>query len=84
MEVLTVNSKGHIPIPSKLRKQLSLEPGSKIKLFVGPDEHLVMTKTSSIKDAFGVLPKQERTSTIEEMDKAVHEAVANHVMDSAS
>ena len=77
-----MTQKGQVTIPAKLRKRLKLEPGSKLRLFVEPDEHsVVMTATGSIKDAFGILPKPKRVSTIEEMDEAVQSAVAKHVMD---
>lgn len=82
MEVSTMNAKGQVTIPAKLRKRLNLEPGSKLRLFLEPDEHsVVMAATGSIKDAFGILPKPEKAFTIEEMDEAVQNAVAKHVMD---
>ena len=82
MEVSTMNAKGQVTIPAKLRKRLKLEPGSKLRLFVEPDEHsVVMMATGSIKDAFGILPKPQKAFTIEEMDDAVQSAVAKHVMD---
>lgn len=40
-----------------------------------------MKTTRSIKDAFGILPKPEKAFTIGEMDEAVQNAVAKHVMD---
>ena len=77
-----MNAKGQVTIPAKLRKQLNLEPGSKLRLFIESDEHsVVMTATGSIKDAFGILPRPAKAFTIEEMDESVQNAVAKHVMD---
>ena len=77
MEVSTINAKGQITIPAKMRKILKLEPGSQVRLFLeADDESLVMSATGSIKDAFGILPKPKKAATIEQLNAAAERAVS--------
>ncbi|MEM7674316.1 MAG: AbrB/MazE/SpoVT family DNA-binding domain-containing protein [Verrucomicrobiota bacterium] len=81
METAIVNEKGQITIPSKMRKNLDIQPGQQVRLFPDPDgTYFSVSKTGSISDAFGILPKPDKASTIEEMDHSVQNAVAEHVM----
>ncbi len=78
MHTLTLNSKGQLTIPSKTRKRLKWAPGSKIKLYIEPQRDAVVLKSeSSIKDAFGMLPKPKKVISIEEMNEGVKQYVAN-------
>ena len=36
METATVNEKGQITIPSKMRKELNIKPGNQLRLFTDP------------------------------------------------
>ena len=80
METAIVNEKGQITIPSKMRKTLNIMPGHEVRLFPDPDgKRFSVSKTGSISDAYGILPKPEKAFTVEEMDQAVQAAVAEHV-----
>lgn len=81
METTTINAKGLVQIPAALRKQLKLEAGTQLRLFVEPDqETLVLVPTGSIKDAFGILPKPSKAKSIEKMDEAMQTSVAEEVI----
>jgi AbrB family looped-hinge helix DNA binding protein len=80
MEITTIDAKGLVRIPAALRKQLNLEPGTQLRLFVEPNqETLVLSPTGSIKDAYGILPKPSEALSIEAMNEAMEIAVATEV-----
>lgn len=73
----TVTSKGQITLPKALREALNLKPGDKIR-FV-PDDRggvYLRPRTYSIQDLKGILPKPERAVTLEEMDDAIADYLA--------
>ncbi len=67
IENATVNEKGQITIPSKMRKKLDTRLGSHVLLFAGP-ESFVVSRTGPIMDGFGSFATNSpKASTIEEM-----------------
>ena len=82
METATVNEKGQITIPSKMRKELNIESGNQVRLFAAPGkESFLVSKTGSIMDGFGMFATNSlKASTVEEMDESKEKAVAEHVM----
>jgi len=79
MDTLTLNSKGQITIPAHVRKSLDLKPGSTLKLYLDPKgKGFTITKTASILDFVGVLPKSKRAYTVEEMNEGMVTAIAKH------
>ncbi|RPG87340.1 MAG: AbrB/MazE/SpoVT family DNA-binding domain-containing protein [Coraliomargarita sp. TMED73] len=81
MEISTINAKGQVTIPAKMRKRLSLEPGSQIRLYVEPgDQSMVIKPTGSIQDGYGLLEKPSKAATVEEMNAAVTVAASRRAL----
>lgn len=84
METTTIDAKGLVRIPAALRKQLKLEAGTQVRLFVEPDQDtIVLVPTGSIKDAFGILPKPSNPVSIEGMNEAMQSSVAEEAANHA-
>ncbi|MFC4336725.1 AbrB/MazE/SpoVT family DNA-binding domain-containing protein [Salininema proteolyticum] len=73
----TITSKGQLTIPKRVREKMRLRTGTKVD-FIATDHgtYEIVALTGSIQDAKGILPTPERAATLEEMDDAVAEAVA--------
>jgi|SRR5271163_600249 len=72
-----VTTKGQITIPAAVREALGLKPGMKIDFYqIGEGEFAFTARNRSVKDLAGILPKLGYVPTIEEMDQAVLDAVA--------
>lgn len=81
MVLTTLNQKGQVTIPAKVRKKLGLKPGSQVCLQMSEgEESLIINPTNSIMDAFGVLPKPDRAYSIEEINEGIELAAAEHAM----
>lgn len=69
----TLTSKGQLTLPVSIRKKLHLRPGDKIELFINANGHIegipVKQTVTSLK---GILPKPDKTVSLEEMDKAIN------------
>lgn len=77
MASAVVTSKGQITIPVEVRKALKIKPGTKIVFYeTGPSSFGMIAKTGSIRDLKGILPKIGHVLTIEEMDQAVGDHLA--------
>lgn len=77
MPTATVTSKGQITIPAEVRKSLSVQPGDKIDIVeVEKGQYVLTAKTKSIRDLRGCVPKLDYVPTIEQMNEAVMDAVA--------
>ena len=77
MESTIIDAEGKVLIPERLRNRLNLKLGDQLRLFVDPQgKHLTLTPTRSIKDGFGILPNPSHPASIEEMDEAMKNAVA--------
>lgn len=81
MEIVTINQKGQITIPSRLRKELELTSGKEVRLFANPQKTgFTVAKTGSILDGLGQFPKPTKPLSIEEMDAAKESAAAEHAL----
>jgi antitoxin PrlF len=79
--IATVTSKGQITVPARMRERLSLRPGSKLVFDEQPNgDFLVRKKTGDIRDLKGIVKVPPGFSlTIEEIDEAIGEAVAERL-----
>jgi AbrB family looped-hinge helix DNA binding protein len=82
MPTAKVTSKGQITIPIEVRKALKLKAGDKVDFYeTGDGQFAFRPKTGSIMEMKGILRKMGyaplgHAPTIEEMDEAVLDAVA--------
>ncbi len=86
MPTATMTSKGQITIPKEVRDALNLEPGSKVMFVKLPGgQYRIVPRTGKLSDLKGMLynPDGPRL-TIEEMNEAIGDAAAEHVMRSMS
>ena len=72
-----MTSKGQVTIPIEVRTALGLEPGVLLDFYqIGDEEFAFTARNKSIQDLKGILPKLGYVPTIEEMNEAVLDAVA--------
>jgi len=79
MPAATITSKGQITIPVEVRKKLGIKAGDRINFFEDENgKYTFEPKTGSITDMKGILGPSPLgyVPTIEQMDDAVLEAVA--------
>jgi len=74
----TMSSKGQLTIPKEVRDELNLGAGTKFYVTVHNGEVVARPKNRRLADLAGILgkPPSGRSVTIEEMDEAVMDAVA--------
>lgn len=85
MPSATVTSKGQITIPIEVRRALGLKPGDEIDIFeIEKGRFAMRPRTGSIRDLEGCVPKLDYVPTIEEMNEAVADAVAESYLRSVS
>ncbi len=70
----TITSKGQVTIPAYIRKKLRLLSGNKLEFIVRGDSFEVLPINKSVSSLRGILPKPEKSLTIEEMDEAIRGA----------
>lgn len=74
----TMTSKGQVTLPKKIRDQLKIRTGTKLRFAVEEGERIVVTaRPSSIQDSFGMLGKPPKSATLEQMDEAIRKAVVD-------
>ena len=71
-----ITSKGQTTIPKAVREHLGLKPGDRVKFFFHPDGHVVLLPTLPASALRGIVHYEGPPITVEEMDNAVAEAVA--------
>jgi AbrB family looped-hinge helix DNA binding protein len=73
-----LTSKGQTTIPIEVRRHLDLQPGDQMDFSIENGEVKLRAKTRSIMEFAGILgrPPNGVSLTIEEMDEAIAEAVA--------
>jgi antitoxin PrlF len=76
-----VTSKGQITLPRQVRERLSLRAGGKVRFTAEDGDRIIVTRGGAgLSDLFGMLGRPPRSSTLEEMDKAVRQgAVARYL-----
>ena len=76
MSIATLTSKGQITVPRDVRKELGLEPGTKVSFVHNAEGDIVVQRVGrSVKELSGALPYSGPALTIHEMDEAVGKAV---------
>jgi len=75
----TLTSKSQITLPKELRLLLQLEPGDKIAFSPMADGQITVAKANkaSFANLRGILPAPKQAHTVEEMNQAVLDAVAD-------
>jgi|ERR1700722_9188779 antitoxin PrlF len=77
MASAVVTSKGQITIPAEIRKALKIKAGTRIVFYESrPGSYGMIAKTGSIRDLEGILPKLGYVPTVDEMDQAVSDHLA--------
>lgn len=67
-----ITSKGQITLPKALRERLHLAPGDRVEFIVDDNDVVRMVpRTTSVTRLKGMLPKPERSVSLEEMDAAI-------------
>jgi AbrB family looped-hinge helix DNA binding protein len=78
MMIATVTAKGQVTLPAEARKRLGIKPGTKLAFVVIDDERLeVIPIVESIGSLKGMLPKPEKTLSLEEMQLAIIKGAAS-------
>ncbi len=70
----TFTSKGQITIPAEVREQLHLKKGDRVSIEVENGVIKMSPKKGTLEEFMNVLPKSERSFTVEEMNKAIAQA----------
>lgn len=74
----TLTSKGQVTIPKQARERLNLDTGDRIEFIIDDDGRLfILPVTRSVKTLKGMLPKPSSPVSLEEMDKAIAQAVSS-------
>jgi len=68
----TLTSKGQITLPKDLREKLGLTAGDRVE-FIVEDDHGVrlVARYTPVSQLKGMLPRPQRTVSLEEMDRAI-------------
>ena len=74
----SITSKGQTTVPKEVRDRLGLEQGARIEWIVEGDKAIVKPRKLRAVDLAGILgpPPSGRSLSIEEMDEAIMDAVA--------
>jgi len=77
MTVATLTSKGQVTIPASVREKCGLKPGSRIDFVVQSDDVILMyTNLPTLAELYGSIPNGGIHLSIEEMNDAIGDAVA--------
>jgi antitoxin PrlF len=71
-----ITSKGQITIPSAVRDSLGVKPGEKVAFLEGENGEFRLRRVGSIMEMYGCLAGLVPPMTIEEMDQAIADHVA--------
>ena len=74
-----ITSKGQTTIPKAIRKHLGLKAGDRVKFFVHPDGSVALLPKIPISALRGMIKKQRRTVSINDMNDAARSASAARV-----
>lgn len=74
----TMTSKGQLTVPKEVRDELSLTPGTRLFVTVHDGQLVARPKNRKIADLAGFLgkPRKGAGATLEDLDEAIGEAVA--------
>lgn len=80
MTTSTLTAKGQTTVPQEIREHLGLKPGDKIDYEIAPDGSVrLRTRKVRLGDLAGILGKPPMVASIEDMDDAIAEAVAERM-----
>lgn len=79
MEEATVTTRGRITIPKAVRERLGLKPGAKVRFHLHPHGGVSLGRVRPITDLKGAIPWDGPPVSIEEMDQAIAEGIAERV-----
>lgn len=65
-----ITAKGQTTIPKPIRQHLGLKAGDKVKFFLHPDGTVVLLPKVPVSSLRGILPRLDRTPTLDEIDEA--------------
>lgn len=71
-----LTSKGQVTIPKAIRDRLGVKPGDRVQFFVDDRGRAVMERTIKLRELIGIVPRLRETMTIEEMDQAIADHLA--------
>lgn len=81
MPAATMTSKGQITVPAEVRAKFRLHAGTKIDFIVNQAGDLVLKpKTGDIRRLRGIVKYDGPPVSIEDMDRAIGEAISEHVL----
>jgi AbrB family looped-hinge helix DNA binding protein len=65
-----LSSKGQVTIPKAVRDRLQIKPGDRVKLFLQPNDVIILTKipTARLKR---MIPKPPKPVSLQEIDRAI-------------
>lgn len=77
MAEATISSKGQITIPAEVRKSLGLKAGTRIRFLEDEEGRFSFVPVKgSIRALKGIVPRLDRTVSLEEMDLAIAEGAS--------
>ena len=79
MEESTITAKGQTTIPKAVREHLGLKPGDKVRFFLHPFGGVSFSRVRPVTDLKGILPWDGPPVSIEEMDQAIADGIAERV-----
>jgi antitoxin PrlF len=83
MPSATLTSKGQITIPVEVRTALGLDAGDKIDFVeIENGQYAIKPRTASLRDLEGCVAKLDYVPTIEQMNEAILDAVAENYLKS--
>jgi len=75
MYKVKLTSKGQITIPAPVRKAMGLKAGGRVAFFEAENGQFLLRKVTSVMELKGCLAGLMPPMTVEEMDRAIGEAV---------
>ncbi len=76
----TLTVKGQTTIPRAVREHLGMKPGDKVKYLIRPDGRVVLLRVRPITELRGSVKYDGPLATIEDMDEAIGEGIAERYL----
>lgn len=73
-----VTSKGQITIPHNIRQNLSLNAGSRVEFIVHDTNIILVPVNSTLSHLQGLLPKPDRSLTIDDINRVIKQKSNNN------
>jgi AbrB family looped-hinge helix DNA binding protein len=77
-----ITAKGQATIPKPVRDYLGLKAGDKVKFFLHPDGTVVLLPKVPVSSLRGIVPRQARAPTLDEIDEAAAAGAAERFLNS--